>query len=188
MSSDRGRLVVISGPTASGKSTLWKRLVTHPGLDFSVSATTRPRREGEVVGKDYYFLGAEEFSQLVQDGAFLEYATVHGQSYGTLRAEVEKSLHAGRDILLEIDVRGAEQLADCGLPMISIFVQPPSLEVLRQRLFVRGTEDEKERERRLAIVVEEMKSAPFYDFVVVNDDLARMVQEVENILGLEVSA
>jgi len=188
MSSNHGRLVAISGPTASGKSTLWKRLVAHPSLDFSVSATTRLRREGEVDKKDYYFLGAEEFSQLVKDGAFLEYAIVHGQSYGTLRAEVEKSLHAGRDILLEIDVQGAEQLADCGLPMISIFVQPPSLEVLRQRLVARGTEDEKERERRLAIVVEEMKSAPFYDFVVVNDDLDRMVQEVESILGLEVSA
>lgn len=188
MSSNRGRLVVLSGPTASGKSTLWKRLVVHPGLDFSVSATTRPRREGEVDGNDYCFLGAEEFSQLVQDGAFLEYATVHGQSYGTLRVEVEKSLNAGRDILLEIDVQGAEQLSGCGLSMVSIFVQPPSLEVLRQRLVSRGTEDEEERERRLAIVAEELKSASFYDFVVVNDDLDRMVHEVESILGLEVSA
>jgi guanylate kinase len=113
---------------------------------------------------------------------------VHGQSYGTLRAEVEKSLHAGRDIVLEIDVQGAEQLAECGLPMVSIFVQPPSVEILRQRLIARGTEEEDERERRLAIVEEEMKSASFYDFVVVNDEIDGMVEEVENILGLEVSA
>jgi len=188
MSSNSGRLVVLSGPTASGKSTLWKRLVVHPGLDFSVSATTRPRREGEVDGRDYRFLDADQFKQLQEDGAFLEYATVHGQSYGTLRAEVEKSLHAGRDIVLEIDVQGAEQLAECGLPMVSIFVQPPSVEILRQRLIARGTEEEDERERRLAIIEEEMKSASFYDFVVVNDEIDGMVEEVENILGLEVSA
>ncbi|MBL7009193.1 MAG: guanylate kinase, partial [Planctomycetes bacterium] len=110
MSSERGRLVVISGPTASGKSTLWRRLVELPRVCFSVSATTRAAREGEVDGRDYHFLSAAEFERRLAAGEFLEHAVVHGQRYGTLRAEVERALQAGNDLLLEIDVQGAEQV------------------------------------------------------------------------------
>ena len=188
MSNDRGRLIVISGPTASGKTTLWRRLVTYPTVDFSVSATTRSPRKNEVDGKDYHFLSQDAFDALVAKAAFLEYATVHGRSYGTLRSDVHKSIEAGQDILLEIDVQGQKQLKVSGIPMLSLFVIPPSLDVLRARLRQRGTESEEEMNRRLAIVEEEMKWAQEYDHVVVNDDLEEMIQGVIALLGLEVKA
>lgn len=182
-SARRGRLILISGPTASGKSTLWRRLVQRPGVAFSVSATTRPPRAGELDGREYHFIGEEEFARRVAAGEFLEWAQVHGRRYGTLRAEVERALAAGRDIVLEIDVQGAEQIRAAGYATISIFVEPPSLAVLEARLRGRGTEDEEEIRRRLAVVREEMRHAPHYDHRVVNDDLERMVEEVERILG-----
>ncbi len=178
----RGRLIVVSGPTASGKSTLWRRLVQRPGVAFSVSATTRPARRGERDGVDYHFVSRADFERRVAAGDFLEWARVHDQLYGTLRAEVEHALNAGQDVVLEIDVQGARQLRASGLPMISIFVLPPSLEVLEQRLRARGTEDEAEMRRRLEVVREELQQAPDYDHRVVNDDVDRMVAAVEAIL------
>lgn len=178
----RGRLIVVSGPTASGKSTLWRRVVQRPGVAFSVSATTRPARRGERDGVDYHFISREDFARRVAAGDFLEWARVHDQLYGTLRAEVEHALNAGQDVVLEIDVQGARQLRASGLPMISIFVLPPSLEVLEQRLRARGTEDEAEMRRRLDVVREELQQAPYYDHRVVNDDVDRMVAAVEAIL------
>lgn len=185
MSNDsrRGRLIVVSGPTASGKSTLWRRLVERPHVCFSVSATTRPPRAGEVDGRDYWFVSPAEFERRVAAGEFIEWATVHGRRYGTLRAEVERALAAGKDLVLEIDVQGAEQIRASGFEAISIFVEPPSLEVLEARLRARGTEDEAEIQRRLAIVRAEMAEAQHYDHRVVNDDLERMVAQVEGILG-----
>ncbi len=179
----RGRLVVISGPTASGKSTLWRRLVQRPGVTFSVSATTRPPRDGETDGRDYHFISEEEFTRRVAAGEFLEWAHVHGRRYGTLRREVEAAVSAGRDILLEIDVQGARNLRASGVPALTIFVLPPSLEVLERRLRARGTEGEVEMRRRLDVVREEMSHAREYDHCVVNDDLERMVAEVEALLG-----
>lgn len=180
----RGRLIVISGPSGSGKSTLWHRLVQHPGMHFSVSATTRPPRPGEVDGRDYRFLSPAEFRRLLDEGAFLEHAEVHGHFYGTLRREVEEAMARGEDVLLEIDVQGAEQVRRSGLPVVSIFVLPPSLEELERRLRARGTEDEETLRRRLAIAAREMAEARHYDLQVVNDDLERMVPEVEAFLGL----
>ena len=178
-----GRLIVVSGPTASGKSTLWRRLVQRPGVAFSVSATTRPPRAGETDGQDYFFITPEEFERRAGAGEFLEWARVHGRFYGTPRAGVEAALATGRDVVLEIDVQGAAQIRRSGLPAVSIFVMPPSYEVLEQRLRARGTEDESEIQRRLTVVRSEMAEAPHYDHQVVNDDLNRMVAEVEAILG-----
>ena len=186
MSSDRnGRLVVLSGPTACGKSTIWRRLVAHPQISFSVSATTRSPRGGEIDGRDYRFVSAGEFSHLIEQGAFLEWAEVHGNRYGTLRSDVKGKVDGGLDVLLEIDVQGARQLSDCGIPSLSIFITPPSLDELRKRLEERGTEGKEERERRLAIVEEELSQAESYDHVIVNDDLDRALSEIESILGLE---
>ena len=179
----RGRLIVISGPTASGKSTLWRQLVRRPGVGFSVSATTRPPRPGETDGRDYHFIAPEEFERRAAAGEFLEWARVHGRFYGTPRAAVEAALDAGRDLVLEIDVQGAAQIRRCGLPAVTIFVLPPSLEALEARLRARATEGEEEIRRRLAVVRAEMAEAPHYDHRVVNDDVARMVAEVEGILG-----
>ena len=183
MSSSSGRLIVVSGPTASGKSTLWHRLVQRPDVEFSVSATTRAPRPGEKDGYDYHFVAEDRFRRWVEEGAFLEWAEVHGKLYGTLRAHIEEALARGHDIVLEIDVQGARQLADCGLPMISIFVLPPSLEILKQRLRDRGTETEEQMARRLSIVEKEMGFAGDYMHQVVNDDFPRLEAEVNALLG-----
>ena len=186
MSRERqGRLVVVSGPSASGKSTLWKRLVEHPQVGFSVSATTRSPRPGEVDGKDYFFVSEERFEELIQQGDLLEHANVHGCSYGTLKSEVEKALQLGLDIVLEIDVQGAEQLRESGLPLVTVFVMPPSFETLVERLRSRGSESEEKMARRLSIAQEEMTQADLYDHVVVNDDLETMIQGVHKLLGLQ---
>jgi len=183
MSSKRGRLIIVSGPTASGKSTLWRRLVQREGVDFSVSATTRAPREGEVDGRDYHFVSDEQFQSWIEEGAFLEWAEVHGKRYGTLRQHVLQSIDGGHDIVLEIDVQGARQLNECGLPLVSLFVLPPSREILEQRLRHRGTETEEQIQRRLSIVDQEMSYAHDYQHQVVNDDFERMEAEVEVLLG-----
>jgi guanylate kinase len=183
MSSERGRLIIVSGPTASGKSTLWRRLVQRDGVDFSVSATTRAPREGEVDGRDYHFVSGEQFQTWIDADAFLEWAEVHGKRYGTLREHVLQSIDAGHDIVLEIDVQGARQLKDCGLPLFSLFVLPPSREILEKRLRDRGTETEEQIQRRLSIVDMEMSYAKDYQHQVVNDDFDRLESEVEKLLG-----
>jgi guanylate kinase len=179
-----GRLIVVSGPTASGKSTLWHHLVAHPQISFSVSATTRAPRHGEVDGRDYHFVSAARFQQMIAQGELLEYAEVHGKFYGTLRSEIENATQAGLDIVLEIDVQGAEQLKNYHGPVISIFVAPPTLEILRQRLVDRKTESAEQMAVRLAVVEQEMQHAEHYDHVVVNDEKEAMLAEVERILGL----
>jgi guanylate kinase len=188
MSSERGRLIVVSGPTASGKSTLWRRLIQRDGVDFSVSATTRDPRKGEVDGRDYHFVKAEQFQTWVDEGAFLEWAEVHGKCYGTLREHVLQSIDQGNDIVLEIDVQGARQLVDCNLPLVTLFVLPPSRAILEQRLRDRGTETEEQIQRRLSIVEQEMSFADDYQHQVVNDDFERMEAEVEQILGYRTEA
>ena len=187
MSSDRGRLVVISGPTASGKSTLWRRLVDHPRMRFSVSTTTRGSRDGEVDGCDYHFVDDARFDAMLSQGELLEWAEVHGKRYGTPRGPAVEAIDAGYDVVLEIDVQGAVQLRASDLPTISIFIVPPSREALEQRLRERGTETEEQMQRRLTIVDREMAASSEYDHVVINDDLERMISEVEQLLGLEAS-
>ena len=182
-SKPQGRLVVLSGPTASGKSTLWRRLVAHEGVTFSVSATTRQPRSNEEDGRDYRFLTEVEFMRLKEEGSFLEHALVHQHWYGTLRSDVTAALESGKDLVLEIDVQGFDLLQQSGLPCLSFFVMPPSLEILSQRLAKRGTEDSVEMANRLAVSEKEMARAEQYDHVVINDDLERMVREVESILG-----
>jgi guanylate kinase len=177
--------VIVSGPTASGKSTLWRRLIAHPRVRFSVSATTRAPRTGEVDGRDYHFVDDARFDAMLAEGELLEWAEVHGRRYGTPRGPVVEAINAGFDVVLEIDVQGAVQLRESDLPTVSIFVKPPSREVLEQRLRDRGTETEEQMQRRLTIVDQELAAASEYDHVVVNDHLERMIAEVEDLLGLE---
>jgi guanylate kinase len=181
--SSKGRVVVLSGPTASGKSSLWKRLIECPSVDFSVSATTRQPRHGEVDGRDYTFISKQEFEQGVADNTFLEWATVHGNYYGTLRAKVEASLAAEHDIVLEVDVQGAQQLLDCGLPMVSIFLMAPSREILIERLRNRDTETEEQIATRLKVIDHELSFADKYDHQLLNDNFDQMFAEAVNILG-----
>jgi guanylate kinase len=179
-----GRLVVISGPSGSGKSSICRAICRFPGVEFSVSATTRPPRSGERNGVEYRFLSRAEFDRLVAKGAFLEWAWVHGNQYGTLRAPIERALRRGRTVVLEIDVQGAQQIREKGVEGIFLFVAPPSMRVLRARLVARGTDPPAGIERRLRNARREMRYARLYDRVVVNDDLSRAIAEVLSILRL----
>ncbi len=181
----RGKLAVISGPSGAGKSTIVRALRDDPRVEFSVSATTRPKRPGEVDGRDYYFLTPEEFQRKVRAGEFIEFANVHGNLYGTLREPMERAIEAGKIYLVEIDVQGAAQLQALGIPGVYIFIAPPSFEELRRRLRARGTDPPEVIERRLAKAEDEWRERVRYDHVVVNDDVERAVAEVRRILGLE---
>jgi|SRR5579884_326758 guanylate kinase len=180
-----GPLIIVSGPSGSGKSTVIARVLQEAKvpLRVSVSATTRPPRPGEREGVHYHFWTREQFLQQVQAGAFLEWAEVHGNYYGTLRDEVEPYRAQGIGVILDIDVQGAAQVRQFCPDNVSIFLRTPSLEVLEQRLRARGTEDEASLARRLANARREMERIGEYDFVVVNDDLGKAVAEVRELLA-----
>jgi len=178
-----GALFVLSGPSGVGKTTLRRRLLSLcPRLSFSVSCTTRPPRPGEVDGSDYHFISRREFERLISKGAFLEWAWVFGEGYGTLKEEVLKRLQRGRDVLLEIDVQGAEKVRrrarSLPAPVHFIFVLPPSLEALRERLRKRGTEDPQLARRRLEGALVELAHAPRFEYLVINRDLDRAVEAI----------
>ena len=179
-----GQMLVISGPSGSGKSTICKRLLEDPRVRFSVSATTRRPRTGEVDGRDYLFVSKERFLEHVKRGDFIEHAEVHGNMYGTLRAPLEQALERGETFLLEIDVQGANQLQALGVPGLYVFIAPPSMEELRKRLEGRRTDAPDVVERRLRKAEEEHRERVKYDHVVTNDDLERAVEEVRRLAGL----
>lgn len=180
-----GKMVVISGPSGAGKSTICRRLLEDPRVQFSVSATTRPMRPGEVDGRDYHFLSPEQFRERVERGEFIEHANVHGNMYGTLRGPIREALEAGRVYLLEIDVQGALQLKAQGIPGQYVFIAPPDFEELRRRLTDRKTETPEVLERRLKKAEDEWRDRVHYDHIVVNDELERAVAEVRELIGLE---
>jgi guanylate kinase len=184
VSARRGQMVVISGPSGAGKSTICKRLLRDPRIVFSVSATTRKMREGEVDGRDYHFLDRDEFRARVERGEFIEWAEVYGNLYGTLRKPMEEALASGRTYLLEIDVQGALQLKAIGEPGLYVFIAPPDFEVLRQRLAKRASETPEALERRLHKAEDEYRERVKYDHVVVNDDLDKAVKRVRELIGL----
>jgi guanylate kinase len=184
---DRGALFVVSGPSGVGKSTLIKRVLTRlPGLAFSVSATTRPSRPGEMHGKDYHFLTREEFDSQLAEGAFLEHATVYDQSYGTLAAPVIAAIEAGHSIVLDIDVQGARQIRVKLPEAVTIFVLPPDIGTLAGRLRARGT-DEATLHRRMSQVDLQLRGAPEFEYVVVNDHLETADAVFEGIFFAELS-
>jgi guanylate kinase len=179
-----GKMFVISGPSGSGKSTICKRLLSDPRVVFSVSATTRTQRPGEVDGRDYYFLTRDDFKKRVERGEFIEHAEVYGNMYGTMRGPMEDALASGKVYLLEIDVQGALQLRAMGVPGTYIFVAPPNFEELRKRLLNRGSETPEMLERRLHKAEDEYRERVKYDHVVVNDDLDRAVAQIQGLMGL----
>jgi guanylate kinase len=178
-----GTLFIISGPSGAGKGTLVNRVRDSiTGLEVSVSATTRLPRAGERDGREYHFFSARQFdTELAADG-FLEWAEVHGQRYGTLRREVERLLASGRDLILEIDVQGREQVLSRWPEAVSVFVAPPSLEELERRLRARGSDDERSVQWRVRTAREEMKKADSYDYLIFNDDLEKAVHELEGVI------
>jgi guanylate kinase len=178
-------MVVMSGPSGAGKSTLCKMLLRDPRVRFSISATTRKPRAGEVDGRDYHFVTPERFRELIKEGAFIEHAEVHGNLYGTLRAPMEEALARGETYLLEIDVQGANQLKALGEPGLYVFVAPPDFETLRRRLVGRGSDPPEVIERRLKKAEDEYRERVRYDHVVVNDDLKRSLREIRELIGLD---
>lgn len=179
-----GRVLVVSGPSGCGKSTLCKRLLEDERVRFSVSATTRPMRKGEVDGRDYHFLDVPSFRKRIEAGDFIEWAEVHGNLYGTLSAPLEEAVAAGMVYLIEIDVQGALQLRGLGVEGVYVFIAPPSLETLRERLEGRGTDAPDVIERRLKKAADEMNEAHRYDRVIVNDDLDTAFAELVDAAGL----
>ena len=188
-----GMILILSGPSGSGKSSIYKAAIGNlGGIEFSVSCTTRRPRPGEVDGRDYYFISREKFDALVAEHAFAEHAEVHGNCYGTLKSELLDRVRRGIDVLLDIDVQGAAQLrvlcsdsSEFCEACEFIFIMPPSFEELERRLRTRGTETEDSIVRRLANAKGEMDHANEYDHIIVNDDLERAVREfTELILGL----
>jgi guanylate kinase len=175
----RGLLIVISGPSGVGKDTLIKRLLElDPNLRYSVSCTTRTPRPNEVDGIDYSFVSRERFQRLIDEGAFLEHATYNGNLYGTLTERVERERDAGHDVVLKIEVQGAEQVRAKAPGAIFIFVVPPSVDELVRRQIKRNTETTKDMTARRLIATKEMEYASRYDHVVVNDELEHAVAEV----------
>lgn len=181
----RGRMLVISGPSGCGKSTICRDLMRDERVVFSISATTRPMRAGEVDGRDYLFVDKPRFKRMIEEGAFIEWAEVHGNLYGTLREPLERALAEGRVFLVEIDVQGGAQLKALELEGLYVFIAPPDMESLEARLVGRGTDAPEVIERRLQKAREEMRQQDKYDFVVVNDRLADAIAEVRRIAGLD---
>jgi len=182
----KGLLLVVSAPSAGGKGTILKELFQRDGnLRMSVSATTRQPRPGEENGKHYYFMGREEFQQLIDSGSMLEHAEYVGNLYGTPRGPVEQWLEEGHDVVLEIEVQGGAQIKKIVPDCVSVFIAPPSMEVLRQRLRGRGTEEEDVILKRLDTARRELAQAEHYDYVVINDRLEDAVDDMQAILRCE---
>jgi guanylate kinase len=179
----QGRLLVITGPSGVGKGTLVKQLRSrHPDLHFSVSVTTRSPRAGEVNGVHYFFLSREEFIQLREAGGLLEWAEYANQFYGTPKAAVLEKMRQGQDVLLEIELVGARQVFQQWPDAIGIFIQPPSLSELERRLRDRASDSEESIQNRLTQARKELAALSEFDFVVVNDDLDRAFQELDQLL------
>jgi guanylate kinase len=180
---DRGVMLVISSPSGAGKTSLSRRLlVDHPGLSLSISCTTRAPRPGEIQGREYHFIDRASFDRMRNDGAFLEWAEVHENCYGSPRAPVIEALEAGRDVLFDIDWQGARQIAELGGDdVVRVFVLPPSMGELRRRLYARAEDDPAVIERRLGRAKGEIEHWNEYDYVVVNDDFDRAYADIAHI-------
>ncbi|GGD68167.1 guanylate kinase [Croceicoccus mobilis] len=183
----RGLMFILSSPSGAGKTTIARRLLqSDAGIALSVSATTRPIRPGETDGKDYHFVERGEFDAMVEDHAFLEWAHVFGNSYGTPKAQIWAGLKAGTDFLFDIDWQGTQQLSQRAREdVVPVFILPPSIDELRRRLIARGTDDKNVIEARMERARAEISHWSDYDYVVVNDDVDRCYEQVRRILEAE---
>jgi len=181
----RGDLFIVASPSGGGKTTLIRRLLENPPgspLHFSVSHTTRPMRQGESNGREYYFVSAEEFQRMVQRDEFLEHNEVHGHIYGTSRAEVLPRLAAGEDVILDIDVQGARDIRRAAPDAVAIFIVPAWPAELERRLRTRGLDSEEAIRKRLINAAKEVQQAEEFQYVIVNDDLERASLELQSLV------
>jgi len=178
-----GNLIIISSPSGGGKGTLIKEILkTVPNVGYSVSYTTRQMRDGEAHGSDYFFVSRTEFESLIEEGALLEYAEVHGNFYGTSLLQIKSEIEAGHDIILEIDVQGASEVRQKIPESLSVFILPPSFEILVARLKARATEKKEDLALRLKNSVGEVQRFSEFEYVVVNDDAARATGDLQTII------
>ena len=182
----RGTLFVVSSPSGGGKGTLIRHVLdVVENLSYSVSYTTRAPRQGEVDGREYFFVSRENFDEMLAAGEFLESACVHGNYYGTSKMQILEETASGADILLEVDVQGAASVRKLLMDSVSIFILPPSYEVLRQRLIRRGTDSPQELEVRLRNAPEELKQYSAFDYVIINDEIDRAAAQLASIIYAE---
>ncbi|MDD3341397.1 MAG: guanylate kinase [Bacilli bacterium] len=180
----RGNLIIISGTTCAGKGTVIKKLLEkHDTMELSISYTSRPMREGDIEDVTYHFVTKEEFEEMIKQNAFLEYEKVHyGQYYGTPKMEIEEKLENGKDVILEIDVKGAQNVKSMFPETILIFIMAPSMEIVKERIKERGAENPEQILKRFEVAYREINEVNKYNYVVVNDDLNVAIQKVEAIL------
>lgn len=185
--SNRGILIVLSGPSGVGKGTVREALLKNYDneFEFSISMTTRGKRKGEVEGKDYFYRSKEEFQKLIEEDGFLEYTEYVGNFYGTPKKYVEETLESGRDVFLEIEVQGARQVQKQMPEGVFIFLTPPDLKELEARILNRGTETAETVQRRLKKAVDEMRQVRYYNYMVENDKVDNAARKVKNIIESE---
>ncbi len=185
----KGLLIVVSGPAGVGKGTVDNALMAkHPEIRMSVSVTTRAPRPGEIEGVHYFYRTKEEFDRMIEEGAFLEYMHVFGMNYyGTPKAFVESERNKGNHVILEIDVQGAMKVKETCPDAVLVFIAPPSLKILKDRLVGRGTETQESIDVRTATALEELKKLPDYDYMVINDVVEEAVADMEAILSAELN-
>jgi guanylate kinase len=182
----RGILFVVSAPSGGGKGTLIQRVLNKvPDLSYSVSFTTRAPRSGEIDGREYFFVTPEKFEQMVAANEFLEWAYVHSQRYGTSRQQVSREISEGRDIILEVDVQGAASVRELIVDSVSIFILPPSFEVLKQRLKARGTDSLEELDLRMRNAPRELEHYSAFQYLIINQDADRAADDLRAIIQAE---
>ena len=179
----KGRLIIVSGPSGSGKDTILKKVFEKlPEIRFSISSITRPMRPGEVEGDKYNFVSREYFEEMIKNDLLLEYNNYVGNYYGTPKAPVDKAIAEGAEIIVEVDVNGAANIKKKAQDAISVFIMPPSFEELSRRLSSRGTDSPEVIEKRMAAALEEIAQAVNYDYIVVNDDLDEAIEDFITVI------
>ena len=181
---NKGKLIIFAAPSGAGKSSLINKIIERDlnNFELSISATTRAQRDGETHGKDYFFISDNEFNELKNSEAFIEYAVVHGHQYGTLKSFINEKLETGTNIVLDIDVQGFKQIKEVIKDTISIFIIPPSIEELSKRLTMRGLDSDETIKERLINAKTELKSAEMFDYIVLNQDFDKALEEISSII------
>jgi guanylate kinase len=178
--------IVLSSPSGAGKTSISKKILQKDNkISLSISCTTRPKRKGEINRKDYIFLSEEDFQKQIKNGDFLEFASVFGYRYGTLRQTVNRFFNKKRDVLFDIDWQGYQQLKQSGMEVVGIFILPPNKKELIRRLKNRGRDTTEEMKKRMSLAQDEISHFPEYDYVVVNNDLDSCVSKIQNIIIAE---